>query len=69
LYEAVIYVAGSIASLGADARVEDLTETDVKTVRELLELAGFEHIDAENVTRIASARELYNFDALTEQRY
>ncbi len=69
LYEAVIYVAGSIASLGADARAEDLTETDVKTVQKLVELAGFEHIDAENVTRIASARELYNFNALTEQRY
>ncbi|MDQ3576757.1 MAG: glutamate synthase [Actinomycetota bacterium] len=69
LYETVIYVAGSIASLGADARVEDLTESDVKTVRELVDLAGFDHIDPENVTRVASARELYNFDALTEQRY
>ena len=26
LYEAVIYVGGSIRSLGADARVEDLTD-------------------------------------------
>ncbi len=69
LYETVIYVAGSIASLGADARVEDLSDADVKTVRELVDLAGFEHIDPENVTRVASARELYNFDALTEQRY
>ncbi len=69
LYETVIYVAGSIASLGADARVEDLTDADVKTVRELVELAGFDHIDPENVTRVASARELYNFNALTEQRY
>ncbi|MGI8626938.1 MAG: hypothetical protein ACR2J5_10290 [Geodermatophilaceae bacterium] len=69
LYETVIYVAGSIASLGADARVEELTDADVKTVRELVDLAGFGHIEPEDVTRVASARELYNFDALTEQRY
>lgn len=69
LYEAVIYVAGSIASLGADAQLEDLTEADIKTVRELVDRAGFDHIDPENVSRIGSARELYNFDALSDQRY
>jgi methylamine---glutamate N-methyltransferase subunit B len=69
LYEAVIYVAGSIASLGSDARIEDLTEADVATVTQLAELAGFDHIDPQNVTRVASAKQLYNFDALKEQRY
>jgi len=69
LYETVIYVAGTIASLGADARVEDLNESDVKVVQDLVDLAGFDHIDPEKVTRVASARELYNFDALTEQKY
>lgn len=69
LYETVIYVAGSIASLGSDARAEDLTDDDVLTVKRLADRAGFDHIDPENVTRVASARELYNFDALSHQRY
>lgn len=69
LYETVIYVAGSIASLGSDARVEDLTDDDVLTVKRLADRAGFDHIDPENVTRVASARRLYNFDALADQSY
>lgn len=69
LYEAVIYVAGKIRSLGADAQVEDLTEADVEAVRRLIAEAGFDHIDPENVTKVASARQLYNFDALKDQRY
>jgi methylamine---glutamate N-methyltransferase subunit B len=69
LYEAVIYVAGRISSLGADAQVEELTDDDVQTVKELAVLAGFDHIDPANVTRVASARQLYHFDALRDQRY
>ena len=37
LYEAVIYVAGKIASLGSDARMEELTEADVVAVKELVD--------------------------------
>ena len=71
LYEAVIYVAGKIASLGSDARIEELTESDVRAVEALAELGGdgFGHIHPENVTRVASARGLYNFDALKDQKY
>jgi methylamine---glutamate N-methyltransferase subunit B len=69
LYEAVIYVAGRVRSLGADARVEDLTDEDVLKVKKLVELSGFHHVDAQNVTRVGSARQLYNFDALKGQRY
>lgn len=69
LYETVIYVGGTIASLGSDAQIEDLTEDDVRRVRELAAVVGFDHIDPENVTRVASARELYNFDALKDQKY
>jgi len=69
LYEAVVYVAGRVRSLGADARVEDLTEEDVLKVKDLITQTGFGHIDAENVTRVASAKQLYNFDALKDQRY
>ncbi len=69
LYETVIYVGGKIRSLGSDARVEDLTAADVARVRELAGTAGFSHISPENVTRVASAKSLYRFDALKDQRY
>jgi methylamine---glutamate N-methyltransferase subunit B len=69
LYEAVIYVGGKIKSLGSDAQVEDLTEADVLGVRELATRAGFSHVSAEDVTKVASARTLYRFDALKDQRY
>jgi methylamine---glutamate N-methyltransferase subunit B len=69
LYEAVIYVAGKIASLGSDARVQELTEADVSLVGDLAARAGFDHVEPGNVTRVGSARELYNFDALKGQSY
>ena len=69
LYEAVIYVGGKIRSLGADARVEELGDDDVRRVRELAQAAGFGHLSAEDVTKVASAKHLYNFDALKDQKY
>lgn len=69
LMEAVIYVAGSIASLGADARVEELSQDDVEIVRRLVAETGFDHISPEDVKRVASAKELYHFDALKGQEY
>jgi len=69
LYETVIYVAGKIRSLGSDARVEELTEADVHRVRELVSAAGFSHISPEDVLKVASAKTLYRFDALKDQRY
>ena len=69
LYEAVIYVAGTVKSLGADARYEDITESDVSKIALLCETAGFTHIDPNNVKRIGSAKQLYNFNPLKEQKY
>ncbi|MDX6339614.1 MAG: methylamine---glutamate N-methyltransferase subunit [Streptosporangiaceae bacterium] len=69
LYEAVIYVAGTIRGLGADAQVEDLAETDVAAVRALVKRTGFDHIDPEKVTRVASARRLYHFDTQNHDAY
>jgi methylamine---glutamate N-methyltransferase subunit B len=57
----VIYVAGRIESLGADARIEELGDEDVSTVKALVELTGFDHIAPGDVTRVASARQLYHF--------
>jgi glutamate synthase domain-containing protein 3 len=61
LYEAVIYVAGRIASLGTDAQAEDLTETDVLAVKALADAHGLTGVDPGAVTRVASARRLYHF--------
>jgi methylamine---glutamate N-methyltransferase subunit B len=69
LYETVIYVAGRIRSLGADAREEDLTDDDVSLVKELCARCGFDHIEPANVRRVASAKQLYNFSALKDQKY
>jgi methylamine---glutamate N-methyltransferase subunit B len=69
LYEAVIYVAGSIRSLGSDAREEDLGEADVALVKDLVTRCGFDHVDPANVRRVASAKQLYNFSALKDQKY
>ena len=41
--------------------VQDLSDDDVLTVKKLVEVSGFAHIEPENVTRVASARELYHF--------
>ena len=35
----------------------------------LVKMTGFDHISAEDVVRVASAKELYNFDALKGQQY
>jgi methylamine---glutamate N-methyltransferase subunit B len=69
LYEAVIYVHGAIASLGADAVVQDLSDDDVLTVKRLVEASGFDHIEPENVTRVGSARELYHFSTHNHTAY
>ena len=47
----------------------NLTEADVRTVAELVKMTGFDHISAEDVVRVASAKELYNFDALRGTQY
>jgi glutamate synthase domain-containing protein 3 len=69
LYEAVVYVNGRVGSLGADAMIADLTDDDISAVKEIASAAGFDHVDAQNVTKVASAKQLYNFDALKNQRY
>ncbi len=61
IYEATIYVAGDIKNLGADAQRTELTEDDVTTVKQLCAQAGFDHISPQDVTKVTSARQLYNF--------
>lgn len=68
LYEAVIYVRGKIRSLGADARVEPMTDRDHAAARELLAAAGLEHSPRE-FKRVASARTLYHWNVDGNQSY
>jgi methylamine---glutamate N-methyltransferase subunit B len=69
LYEAVIYVGGEIRSLGADAQIQELTGDDIALLTELVDRAGFSHLRPEDVKKVGSARQLYNFDALKDQKY
>jgi glutamate synthase domain-containing protein 3 len=69
LYEAVIYVAGTIASLGADAVVQEMTDDDVLLIKRLVEQTGFDHIDPNLVTKVGSARQLYHFSTLNHGAY
>jgi glutamate synthase domain-containing protein 3 len=68
LYEAVIYVKGTIAGLGADARTEPMSEADHVRVGRLLDQAGFRH-DPRAFQRVASARTLYHWNSEVHQEY
>jgi glutamate synthase domain-containing protein 3 len=68
LYEAVIYVRGTLHGLGADAREEPMAAQDFARVAELLTKAGFSP-DATGFKRVASARSLYHWHADAEQEY
>jgi len=68
LYEAVIYVRGQIKSLGADAQLEPMTDQDYAAVADLLAQSGRSH-DPQEFKRVASARQLYHWNADANQEY
>jgi methylamine---glutamate N-methyltransferase subunit B len=68
LYEATLYVRGSIKSLGADARVEGMTDADRSKIGDLLKRAGFSY-DPMEFKRVASKRSLYHWNADAGQEY
>ena len=68
LYEAVLYVKGTIHSLGADARREEMTDKDVAKVAELLKKAGLPG-DPKAFKRVASAKTLYHWNVDAHQEY
>jgi len=61
LYEARLYVAGKVESLGADCIEKDMKPEHIEEVRNLLERAGIDK-DPNSFKRYGSARQLYNFD-------
>src|SRR5437773_5392346 len=68
LYEAVLYVKGTIHSLGADARREEMADKDVAKVAELLKKAGLGG-DPKTFKRVASAKTLYHWNVDAHQEY
>jgi len=60
IYEAVVYVAGEVESLGADCIEKDMTDAHKTTLTSLLERAGMV-ADVNGFRRFGSARNLYNF--------
>jgi glutamate synthase domain-containing protein 3 len=68
LYEAVIYVRGTMHGLGTDAREEPLTPADVEKLSSLLGRAGFPY-DPQSFKRIGSARTLYHWHIDSSHAY
>ena len=60
IYEAILYVRGTVESLGADCIEKDMTDEHAATLAGLLEQAGID-ADPGEFRRYGSARKLYNF--------
>ena len=56
LYEARIYVRGSVAALGADCIEKEMREEHVAQLRDLLDRAGVDDVGADEFRRYGSAR-------------
>ena len=61
LYEATLFVRGSVRSLGADCVKKEMRLDDIVKLRKLLEESGA-NAEPEEFTRYGSARKLYQFD-------
>ena len=61
IYEAVLFVRGKVAGLGADCIKKDMRPEHLAKLKELLAAAGMD-ADPKDFTRYGSARKLYNFD-------
>jgi len=60
IYEAELYVAGTVASLGSDCIEKDVSEEQRRVLAELLDRAEIK-ADPRRFRRYGSARKLYNF--------
>ena len=60
IYEAEIYVGGSVDSLGSDCVEKEIGAEETSKLSELLGAAGID-LSVDSFRRFGSARELYNF--------
>jgi len=61
VYEARIFVRGTVASLGADCVPKEMGPEHLDELAGLLKAAGFDDDDPATYTRYGSARDLYHF--------
>lgn len=61
IYEAKLYVRGTVESLGADCIEKEMRDEHRSELRALLDAAGAEDVGVEGFKRYGSARTLYNF--------
>jgi methylamine---glutamate N-methyltransferase subunit B len=61
IYEARVFVRGSVKSLGADCIEKPMTQQHLAALTELLERGGYGDVDLTSFRRYGSARRLYNF--------
>jgi glutamate synthase domain-containing protein 3 len=65
MYDGTIYVGGKIADLGVDAVEAEMTELDVSWLKHKLEMYGLDAPNGvENMTKIVSGKQLWNYDNL-----
>jgi glutamate synthase domain-containing protein 3 len=62
MYEGAIYVAGRVASLGNDAKTEEVGEEELLDLLTVLESHGIK--ERYSFTKIISAKKLYHYDSL-----
>ncbi|PLU27516.1 protein GlxC [Sinorhizobium medicae] len=62
LYEAKLFVRGTVKSLGADCIEKEMRPEYLQKLAELLEKAGVKDVRPEEFKRYGSARKLYNFN-------
>lgn len=65
MYDGTIYVGGTIAELGVDAVEGEMTELDVQWLKRKLGMYRLEPANGiENMTKIVSGKQLWNYDNL-----
>lgn len=65
MYDGTIYVGGKITELGVDAVEGEMTELDVRWLKRKLGMYGLEPANGiENMTKIVSGKQLWNYDNL-----
>jgi methylamine---glutamate N-methyltransferase subunit B len=69
IYEARLYIRGTVRGLGADCVEKDVGEEHRAEIADLLRRAGIDDVDPGEFRRYGSARTLYHFDVDEAQSY
>jgi methylamine---glutamate N-methyltransferase subunit B len=62
IYEARMFVRGTVKSLGADCIKKEMRAEHIEILQGLLDQAGITHVKPQEFTRYGSARTLYSFN-------